>query len=45
MIKAVLFDLDNILIDFMSLKRVAGAKAADAMVKDGLRAKQKHLNI
>ena len=41
MIKAILFDLDMTLIDFMSLKRVASARAAQAMVKEGLKMRVK----
>jgi len=41
MIKAILFDLDMTLIDFMSMKKVASAKAADAMVKEGLKMRKK----
>jgi putative hydrolase of the HAD superfamily len=36
MIKAVLFDLDNTLIDFMSMKKAASAAAANAMIGAGL---------
>ena len=36
MIKAVLFDLDNTLIDFMKMKRIASEQAASAMVDAGL---------
>ena len=36
-IKAVTFDLDNTLIDFMSMKRKASNAAARAMVKTGLK--------
>lgn len=41
MIKAILFDLDNTLIDFMMVKKVASDKAADAMVKAGLNMRKK----
>ncbi|HHQ44724.1 MAG TPA: TIGR02253 family HAD-type hydrolase [Candidatus Altiarchaeales archaeon] len=44
MIKAVLFDLDNTLIDFISMKRSASRAAAKAMVKAGLNAKPKELS-
>lgn len=37
MIKAVLFDLDQTLIDFLGMKRIASSKAAEAMIKAGLR--------
>jgi len=37
MIKAVLFDLDMTLIDFMKMKRAASNAAAKAMVKAGLK--------
>jgi HAD superfamily hydrolase (TIGR02253 family) len=36
MIKAVIFDLDNTLIDFMSMKKAASAAAANAMIEAGL---------
>lgn len=36
MIRAITFDLDNTLIDFMSMKRAASNAAAKAMVKAGL---------
>ncbi len=36
MIKAVLFDLDNTLIDFMTFKRESAKAAAKAMVRQGL---------
>lgn len=36
-IKAVLFDLDNTLIDFMGMKRRASKAAIKAMIKSGLR--------
>lgn len=35
-IKAVLFDLDNTLIDFMKLKRMCVENAVDAMINSGL---------
>ncbi len=38
MIKAVIFDLDNTLVDFMRVKRAAVAGAAEAMVDAGLKA-------
>ena len=38
MIKAVLFDLDNTLIDFMRMKKEASRAAAYAMVEAGLKA-------
>lgn len=37
MIKAVIFDLDNTLIDFMRFKRVSCETAVDAMIDAGLR--------
>lgn len=37
MIKAVIFDLDNTLIDFMSMKKAASAAAANAMITAGLK--------
>lgn len=36
MIKAVVFDIDNTLMDFMRMKRAAVAAAVDAMVEAGL---------
>ena len=36
MIKAIIFDIDNTLIDFMSMKRAASAAAAKAMIEAGL---------
>jgi putative hydrolase of the HAD superfamily len=36
MIKAVIFDLDNTLVDFMKVKRAAVAAAVDAMIDAGL---------
>jgi putative hydrolase of the HAD superfamily len=36
MIKAVIFDIDNTLIDFMSMKRAASMAAANAMIEAGL---------
>jgi putative hydrolase of the HAD superfamily len=35
-IKAIIFDIDNTLIDFMSMKRAASAAAANAMIEAGL---------
>jgi HAD superfamily hydrolase (TIGR02253 family) len=35
-LKAIIFDIDNTLIDFMSMKRAASAAAANAMIKAGL---------
>jgi len=37
MIKAVIFDLDNTLVDFMSMKRLAVTAAIDSMIDAGLR--------
>jgi len=37
MIKAVIFDLDNTLVDFMSMKRQAVTAAIDSMIDAGLR--------
>ena len=37
MIKAILFDLDNTLLDFMQFKRETARAAAKAMVKSGVR--------
>ena len=36
MIKAVLFDLDNTLIDFMKMKRICSEEAISAMIDSGL---------
>lgn len=36
MVRAIIFDLDNTLVDFMSMKRLAVAAAIDAMVDSGL---------
>ena len=36
-IRAVLFDLDNTLIDFMTMKRKSCEAAVDAMISAGLR--------
>ena len=41
MIKAILFDLDQTLIDFMKLKKGASKSAAIAMVSAGLNADRK----
>ena len=43
MIKAIAFDLDNTLIDFMEMKRVSCDAAARAMIKAGLRADKKRI--
>ena len=37
MIKAVIFDLDNTLLDFMKMKRAAVEAAAEAMIDAGLK--------
>jgi putative hydrolase of the HAD superfamily len=36
-IKTIIFDLDNTLIDFMSMKKAASTAAANAMIKAGLK--------
>jgi putative hydrolase of the HAD superfamily len=36
MIKAIIFDIDNTLVDFMSMKKAASTAAANAMIKAGL---------
>src|SRR4030042_190420 len=36
MIRAVLFDLDNTLIDFMKMKRICSEEAVSAMIDGGL---------
>lgn len=41
MIKAVIFDLDNTLIDFMRMKRLSCEAAMDAMISAGLRVDRK----
>ena len=41
MLKAVLFDLDNTLLDFWKMKRKASNSAAQAMIKAGLKLPQK----
>ncbi len=44
--KAIIFDLDNTLIDFMKIKRIACEEAIDAMIDAGLKIpKQKALKI
>lgn len=40
MIKAVIFDLDNTLIDFMKMKRLSCEEAIDAMIDAGLKIKK-----
>lgn len=41
MIKAIIFDLDNTLIDFMKFKRVCCEKAVESMIKHGLKIPKK----
>jgi len=36
MIKAVIFDLDNTLVDFMSMKRLAVGAAINSMIDAGV---------
>jgi putative hydrolase of the HAD superfamily len=43
MIKAIAFDLDNTLIDFLEMKRVSCNAAAEAMIKAGLKADKKRI--
>jgi HAD superfamily hydrolase (TIGR02253 family) len=43
MIKAIIFDLDNTLIDFISMKKAASKAAANAMIKAGLQGYPKDL--
>lgn len=43
MIKAILFDLDNTLLDFMHFKRETAKAAAKAMVRKGLPATEKEI--
>lgn len=44
MLRAILFDLDNTLIDFMTFKRETAKSAARAMVEQGLPAKEKEVS-
>jgi len=41
MVKAILFDLDNTLIDFMKMKRLSCEAAIDAMIDNGLKISRK----
>lgn len=41
MIKAVIFDLDNTLVDFLKFKKVCCERAVDAMIDAGLRIQKK----
>ena len=41
MIKAILFDLDNTLIDFLKMKRMAIEEAVEAMIDAGLKLDKK----
>ena len=41
MIKTIIFDLDNTLIDFMRMKRLSCDAAIDAMIKSGLKIEKK----
>ncbi|MBD3314003.1 HAD hydrolase-like protein, partial [Candidatus Woesearchaeota archaeon] len=43
MIKAITFDLDNTLIDFISFKKKASAAAMDAMIKAGFKGDKRKL--
>ena len=43
MLKAIIFDIDNTLIDFMQMKREASAAAATAMIEAGLQDNQEDL--
>ena len=46
MIRAIIFDLDNTLIDFMKMKRIACEESIDAMIDAGLKiSKKKGLKI
>jgi len=40
MIKAILFDIDNTLIDFMTMKKKSCETAVDAMISSGLKIKK-----
>ena len=42
--KAILFDLDNTMLDFMGMKREASRKAAEAMIKAGLEGEAEELS-
>ena len=37
MIKAIIFDIDNTLLDFMTMKSNAISAAVDGMIKNGLK--------
>ena len=41
MIKAIIFDLDNTLIDFVKMKKLSCEAAMDAMIKNGLKVSKK----
>ena len=41
MIKAILFDVDNTLIDFMKMKRKSCEAAVETMISAGLKMKKK----
>ena len=43
MIKAVIFDFDNTLMDFMRMKKAAVETAVDAMIDAGLPYKKEHM--
>ena len=43
MIKGILFDMDNTLLDFMKFKRETAKAAAKAMIRKGLPAKEKEI--
>ena len=45
MIKAVIFDLDNTLVDFMAMKRQAIDAAINAMIDAGLNLSQEPQNM
>ena len=45
MLKSVIFDLDNTLIDFMKMKKLACEAAIDAMIDAGLEADKKKLEV
>ena len=42
MIKAVFFDLDNTLIDFMKMKEVSIVAAVEEMISEGLKLDKKN---
>ena len=45
MIRAVIFDLDNTLIDFMAMKRLAIEGAINAMIDAGLKLTREEIQV